>query len=204
MYMMITKRTYGVMMLLWLALLLPSCNNDADTVLTSQQKAIENYLTKSHKPPLIEEYLVAESSEEQPAFYTHWGLNVFRYISTYYDEGRESWSVITKGSTFDIKYTAYIFNSSPSDMYATNDESKIEELYREYPDMENVWSAEPMSITLGTTPLLGGLGKALEGCRVGDKVEVYLTYEMAYGKSYIGFVPSKSAVMWEIEIMDKK
>lgn len=189
---------------LCMAFMLASCSEEADTTLTSQQKAIENYLTKSHKPALIEEYLVSESTEEQPPFYTHWALNIFRYISTYYEEGRESWQVIEKGTTFDIRYTAYIFASSPGAMFATNVEENIEEIYGQYPDEENVWSSEPMRITLGETPLMSGLTTALEGCRIGDKVEVYLTYVAAYGKQHIGFVPSKSAVMWEIEIVEAK
>lgn len=142
--------------------------------------------------------------DEQPAFYTHWALNVFRYIATYYDEDRESKPVIQRGTTFDIRYTAYTFKSGAptlNDMFATNDQAKIDELYRGYDD-ENIWSSEPMRITLGNQDLVSGLERALEGCREGDKVEIYLTFDEAYGKSYIGMVPSKSAVMWDIEILE--
>jgi FKBP-type peptidyl-prolyl cis-trans isomerase 2 len=142
--------------------------------------------------------------EEEPAFYTHWNLNVFRYIATFYDEDRDSKPIITDGTTFDIKYTAYTFKSGAptiNDMFATNDPEKIEELYRGYDD-ENIWSTEPMRITLGRQALVSGLERALEGCREGDKVEVYLTFEAAYGKNYVGMVPSKTAVMWDIEILD--
>ena len=188
--------------MLAIALLSISCNNDADTVLASQQKAIENYLTGSHNPRLIEEN--AESMEDQPQFYTHWALNVFRYIATYYDEGRDSKPAISKGTTFDIKYSAYTFKSSKpkiDDLFATNDQAKIDELYSGYDD-ETILSSDPMRVTLGNGDLVSGLERALEGCREGDKIEVYLTYEAAYGKKYIGMVPSKSAVMWEIEILD--
>lgn len=202
-----TKIIYSVVAVVCAALMMVACSNDSDTTLTSQQKAIENYLTKSHKPALIDEYLVPESSEEQPQFYTHWGLDIFRYIATYYDEGREEWTTISKGTTFDINYTAYIFkNGQPtiSDMFATNIAENIEELYKQYPDEEHIWEAKPMRITLGETALVSGLNKALEGCRIGDRIEVYLTYEAAYGKHYVGFVPSKSSVMWEIEILEAK
>lgn len=204
MYMFVTKRITSLFAMLAIALLSLSCSNDADTTLTSQQKAIENYLTGSHQPRLIEEINIPESMEEQPAFYTHWALNVFRYISTYYDEGRDSKPAISKGTTFNIKYSAYTFKSSKpkiDDLFATNDPAKIEELYRGYDD-ETILSSEPMRITLGNGDLVSGLERALEGCREGDKIEVYLTYEAAYGKKYIGMVPSKSAVMWEIEILD--
>ena len=202
MYMFAKRRITAIIAMLAIALLSISCNNDADTVLASQQKAIENYLTGSHNPRLIEEN--AESMEDQPQFYTHWALNVFRYIATYYDEGRDSKPAISKGTTFDIKYSAYTFKSSKpklDDLFATNDQAKIDELYRGYDD-ETILSSDPMRITLGNGDLVSGLERALEGCREGDKIEVYLTYEAAYGKKYIGMVPSKSAVMWEIEILD--
>ena len=190
--------------MLAIALLSLSCSNDSDTTLTSQQKAIENYLTGSHKPRLIEEIKIPESMEDQPAFYTHWELNVFRYIATYYDEGRDLKPEIKRGTTFDIRYTAYTFKSGAptiTDMFATNDQAKIDELYRGYDD-ETIWSTDPMRITLGRQELVSGLERALAGCREGDKIEVYLTYEAAYGKHYIGMVPSKTAVMWDIEILD--
>lgn len=204
MYMFATKRITAIVAMLVIALLSISCSNDTDTTLTSQQKAIENYLKNSHNPRLIEEINIPESMDEQPAFYTHWALNVFRYIATYYDEGRDLKPIINRGTTFDIKYTAYTFKSSAptiNDMFATNDKAMIDELYRGYDD-ENVWSTDPLRITLGHQDVVSGLERALEGCREGDKVEVYLTYEAAYGKHYIGMVPSKSAVMWNIEILE--
>ena len=204
MYMFATRRVIIIIAMFAIALLSVSCSNETDTSLTSQQKAIENYLTGSHKPRLIEQIKISESLESEPAFYTHWGLNVFRYISTYYDEGRDSKSIINQGTTFDIKYTAYTFKSGAptiNDMFATNDQTKIDELYRGYDD-ENVWSTKPVRITLGRQDIVSGLEKALNGCREGDKLEVYLTFEAAYGKSYIGMVPSKTAVMWDIEILE--
>lgn len=206
MYMFAKRRITAIIAMLVIAFVSTSCSNDADTTLTSQQKAIENYLTGSHKPRLVEEAKKNESMDEQPAFYTHWNLNVFRYIDTetYYAEGRDKKPIIERGTTFEIKYTAYTFKSGAptiNDMFATNDQAKIDELYRGYDD-ENVWSTDPMRITLGEQDLMSGLETALKGCREGDKVEVYLTYEAAYGKKYVGMVPSKTAVMWNIEILE--
>ena len=204
MYMFAKRRITAIIAMLVIAFVSTSCSNDSDTTLTSQQKAIENYLTGSHKPRLIEEIKIPESMEDQPAFYTHWELNVFRYIATYYDEGRDLKPEIKRGTTFDIRYTAYTFKSGAptiTDMFATNDQAKIDELYRGYDD-ETIWSTDPMRITLGRQELVSGLERALAGCREGDKIEVYLTYEAAYGKHYIGMVPSKTAVMWDIEILD--
>lgn len=182
-----------------------SCKNDTDTVLTKQQDAIEKYLTSSYTPKLINETEVAYSPDENPAFFTRWDLDIYRYIATYYDEGREDKAEIYRGTTFDIVYTAYLFNGSkPSvtDMYATNNPDSITELTNTGLNTSYEWSTEPMRITLGRSSLVSGLETALEGCREGDSVEIYLTFLEAYGNNYIGKVPSKSSVVWYIEIVD--
>lgn len=180
------------------------CNNDTDTVLTSQQTGIERYLTGSHQPRLIVEDEIGNSLDEYPQFYTRWGQNIYRYISTYYDEGREDKPEVRNGSTIEIIYTAYLFkNGAPTvtDMYATNDAESLETLIAAGLDAEYEWSTEPMRIKIGSSQILKGLETALKGCREGDSVEIYLTYEAAYGKHYLGEVPSKSAVVWFIDIV---
>lgn len=182
-----------------------SCKNDTDTVLTKQQDAIEKYLTSSHTPKLINETEVANSLEENPPFFTRWDLDIYRYIATYYDEGRENRAEIYRSTTFEIVYTAYLFNGnkpSVADMYATNNPDSITELTQAGLNTSYEWSTEPMRITLGSSDLVSGLETALEGCREGDSVEIYLTYLEAYGNNYIGKVPSKSSVVWYIDIVD--
>jgi FKBP-type peptidyl-prolyl cis-trans isomerase len=49
---------------------------------------------------------------------------------------------------------------------------------------------------------MSGLNTALDGCREGDKVEIYMTYAEAYGNRYLGKVPSRSSVVWFIEITE--
>ena len=61
-----------------------------------------------------------------------------------------------------------------------------------------------MVVTFGKEEILPGLETALVGCREGDSVEIYLTYDEAYGKHYVGMVPAKSAVVWFIDIVDVK
>jgi FKBP-type peptidyl-prolyl cis-trans isomerase len=45
-----------------------------------------------------------------------------------------------------------------------------------------------------------GLRRALVGCREGDTVEIYLTYEAAYGDQIIGVVPKQSALAWYLTV----
>lgn len=185
------------------AMALVSCSNDNDTVLTTQQDNISRYLTSSHQPKLIPESEIPNSLDNEPQFYTNWGLDIYRYIATYYDEGREDKAVVERGSKIAITYRAYIFSGSkPSDdnLFATNDAATIADLESKGLNTSYEWSTEPLVVTMGRDEILPGLETALIGCSEGDSVEIYLTYNAAYGKHYVGFVPAKSAVMWFINI----
>lgn len=180
-----------------------SCNNETDTTLNSQQSNIEKYLKNSHQPKLIPEEELGIQPEDNPDYYTHWGLDIFRYITNMYDEGRDERAIAERGDDISITYTAYIFNSgkpSSADIFATNDAASIEELEAQGLNTEYEWSTDPKVVRLGSDELLPSLSTALEGCREDDTVEIYLTFEAAYGKHYVGKVPSKSAQMWKITI----
>ena len=180
-----------------------SCSNETDTTLMNQQKNIANYLKGSHQPKLIPEEEIGNSLDNEPKFYTSWGLDIYRYISTYYAEGRDSWTEIEIGDRVAITYSAYLFKSSKpslSDLFATNDEALIEQLEEQGLDTSYEWTTEPFEFTFGSGDLVEGLETALEGCREGDNVEVYLTFESGYGNKYVGMVPPKSAQMWIIDI----
>ena len=189
--------------LLSIALCFVACKNETDTTLNQQQKSIENYLRSSHNPRLVEESEVGDSMSENPPFYTRWDMDIYRYIATYYDGGRDEQPVIEDGTTFDITYSAYIFDGKTptiTGLFATNDAENLKKLQDAGLNTSYEWTSEPMQITLGNGELLGSLEIALEGCREGDEVEIYLTYPEAYGNKYIGKVPSKSAQMWVIKI----
>ena len=204
------KRLYNVAIVMVVALaatLALSCSNENDTVLTNQQSKISSYLTSSHQPRLIPESQVSASLDSEPKFFTQWGLDIYRYIATYYSEGRDEWTEVTSRSQIEIVYTAYVFpNAKPTtaNMYATNDPDSIAELENLGLNTEYEWTTDPMVVTLGKEEILPGLETALVGCREGDSVEIYLTYDAAYGKHYVGMVPAKSAVVWFIDIVDVK
>lgn len=187
-----------------IAMAIVSCSNENDTVLTSQQTSISRYLTSSHQPKLIPEAELANALDNEPQFYTNWGLDIYRYIATYYAEGRQEKSVVERGSEIAITYNAYIFSGSKpaiANLYATNDAAMIAELEAQGLNTTYEWSDEPMTVTLGREEILPGLETALVGCVEGDTVEIYLTYDAAYGKHYVGMVPAKSAVVWYIDIV---
>lgn len=181
-----------------------SCENETDTTLTTQQDSISKYLSSSHQPRLIPEAEVETSLEEQPQYYSQWGLDIYRYISTMYAEGRDQAAVVERGKSLSITYTAYIFKNgslTTDTMYATNDPDSIAKLEAAGLNTDYEWSSEPYEFVFGDGSMLKSLETALEGCREGDNVEIYLTFEAAYGNNHIGKVPSKSPVVWFIDIV---
>ena len=199
----VTKIAFMAVMTLVMTLAM-SCSNQTDTTLTQQQNSIGSYLKNSHQPRLIPEAEIGESLDENPQFYSQWGLDIYRYIATYYDEERASKPVVALGDEVALRYSAYLFKSSrptSGDLFATNDEAKIQELVSAGLDASYEWSSEPLVVSFGSGEIFDSLEIALEGCHEGDSVEVYLTFEAGYGNNYVGMVPKKSAMVWYIDIL---
>jgi hypothetical protein len=202
---MIKVRKIAFMAVMTLVMTLAmSCSNQTDTTLTQQQNGISNYLKNSHQPRLIPEAEIGESLDENPQFYSQWGLDIYRYIATYYDEERASKPVVALGDEIALRYSAYLFkNSKPTinELFATNDQALINELISAGLDVSYEWSSEPLVVTFGNGEILDSLEIALEGCYEGDSVEIYLSFEAGYGNHIFGMVPKKSAMVWHIDIL---
>lgn len=187
---------YKLTGLLAALLLLAGCSQEEET-LPNQRNSIVSFLTSTHAPQLISEEAVAESPDENPPFYTAKGNTVYRYISNYYDSGRASRAEVKSGSRVSITFRAYVFsmrNITDSDMpFFTNDPDLEQALY-EAGLTPGVWKFEPMELTLGQSGIIKGLELALLGCRQGDEVECYMTYNMAYGDTNFSTIPRESAV----------
>lgn len=186
------------------AMLGVGCNDD-DKVVESQRTSIERYLTSSHNPRLIAKEEIENSIEYNPPFYEKFGMDLYRYIATYYEAGRDERTEVVMGSEVEIQYTAYTFagrTPSTSSIYMTNDPAQIEALVKigltADPDY---WSEEPLKIKLGTTNIISGLERALLGCREGDVVEAYMTQRVAYDDKDTGIVKKNSPVMWAFTIL---
>lgn len=187
---------YKLTGLLAALLLLAGCSQEEET-LPNQRNSIVSFLTSTHAPQLISEEAVAESPDENPPFYTAKGNTVYRYISNYYDSGRASRAEVKSGSRVSITFRAYVFsmrNITDSDMpFFTNDPDLEQALY-EAGLTPGVWKFEPMELTLDQSGIIKGLELALLGCRQGDEVECYMTYNMAYGDTNFATIPRESAV----------
>lgn len=186
--------------ILLLALLaLTGCKKDEDTVLPQQQDQFVTFLTGSHLPELVsaEE---AEESTSNPEFYTTEGNTAYRYIRHFYDSDRSARPQVEKGDRVTLTYWVYYFSGTQPSIYGsataplwTNDPLL-------QPALENIgydtseWSFEPFAMKVGAGEIMRGADLSLPGCRERDTVEVYMTYNMAYGASQIGLVPSKSPI----------
>ena len=134
-------------------------------------------------------------------------MDIYRYIATYYAEGRDKKLAVEAGRKVALTYSAYVFTGSKptiSSLYATNRASDIEELTAAGLNAEYEWTTEPMVVTIGNDDIIPAVETALMGCREGDSVEIYLTYDVAYGKHYLGLVPSMSPIVWYIDIVSVK
>ena len=51
-----------------------------------------------------------------------------------------------------------------------------------------------MALDMSSSDIINGLRLALLGCRRGDTVEAYMTYNMAYGDDKFGIIPLESPI----------
>lgn len=181
------------------AALLCGCS-DEDTQLDQYSRMI-TYLESTHSPALVPES-EADAEARQP-FYTAFGNSVFRYIDGYYaDPDRPSYAEVTATSLVDITYRAYVFNFANVPVkqlpVQTNDPLLEQAMYAAGLT-PGEWSFAPLRIDM-RSHILKGLRTALMGCREGDQVEIYMTYDAAYGDGNFGIVPSKSPVYFRVVI----
>ena len=131
---------------------------------------------------------------EETSITSVFGNAVYRYIDGYYNPDRASRAEVSEESKVTITFRAYRFNftnivvdgKSITMPYYTND-PLLKELF--FTSIEEggagltpgAWSFEPLVIDLKSDPLLSGLRLALIGCRERDRVEAFMTYNMAYG-----------------------
>ena len=173
------------------------CSDD-DEQITSQRSHIVRFLTSTHVPRLVAEEDKESSLEAEPPFYEKLNQDLYRYVANYYDSNRSSRTMVDKGDQGSLTYTAYIFRGGMprvDNVYISNDTAVISQLKQAGLNAE-YWSAEPLVVTLGESNIIKGVSQSLVGCRQGDQVEVYMTFEEAYEDKVVGIVPHKSAVAW--------
>lgn len=188
-------------------LLLGSCSKEDEDVLLKQKERMISYLESTHNPRLVAEVEV-EEGVEQP-FYTVVGDGAYRYIDGYYNPDRPNRKEVTAQSKVTITFSAYLFNFTN----ITTDGSRItlpyysnNPLYEElfYRPIEEggagltpgAWSFEPLVIDLKSASIIEGLRLALIGCRERDRVEAYMTFNMAYGDHYLNIIGREQPIAY--------
>lgn len=191
--------------------------SDEEEVLPAQQERIVSYLTGAHDPRLVTEQEAGESLEIDVPYYSTFGNTAYRYIRDVYDEERLARTEVAWGDELTLTYSSYVFEGrapSKEACFASNDAAVLEELIGDGLNPQ-LWvetdpvTGEPLRDpeTQALIPfekrvrvggdLLDGLSPALAGCREGDYVEIYLTYNLAYGdKEIVGLVPKQSPVLF--------
>lgn len=96
--------------------------------------------------------------------------------------------------TFRLYEFAYSAITDATVPFYTNDPLYEYMFYEELGLTPGVWSFEPVTIDLATDRILNGWRLALIGCRGGDDVEAYLTFNEAYGDEYFSVIPKESPV----------
>ena len=180
--------------------LLAGCSDDED-ILPSQKDKIVSFLTGTHTPRLVAEADLEEGSN-QP-YYTVAGDAVYRYVQDAYNPDRVNWTEVTPASTVSVTFRAYVFTfanivttgSTITMPYYTNDPA-LKGAFEQSGLNTEWWTFEPLTVDMKHPGILKGLYHALLGCREGDTVEAYMTYNMAYGDDNFGIIPKESPVAW--------
>ena len=201
-YRVIMKFRFVILVAAVVAMMFAAGCNDNDTKVESARTSIERYLTSSHSPRLIPKSEVENSIEYNPPFYERLSQDVYRYIATYYQSGRDSRREVAMGDVVELRVTAYTFSGSTpslSAVYFTNEQTVLDQLAELGLDTQ-YWSSEPVIVKLGETNIIKGVELSLIGCRETDQVEVYMTSKAAYGNDALGVIKKESAIMWSYTI----
>lgn len=186
------------------------CAEEED-VFGKQKTSFVSFLERTHQPRLIPVEDYEEGS--RAAVYETLGDAVYRYIDIddYYDPERENRPEVGSGSWVTVTFRSYVFENAaivglPDGGLTESNFSRVtppfysnDPAYEPYFRMAGLtpgaWSFEPLTVDMRNPGIIKGLQVALLGCREGDRVEAYMTYNMAYGdKTYMYFIPKRSPV----------
>lgn len=187
--------------------LLAGCSDEED-ILPAQKTRIISYLTGTHSPRLVAYEDLEEGSTVD--YYTTSGNAVYRYIAGINNPDRVNWTEVTRTSRVTITFSAYVFtfanivtpatsNTNITMPYNSNDPVIIAKLENteDGPGLTpGAWSSDPLEIDMRNSGIIKGLYDALLGCREGDYVESYMTYNMAYGDINFSTIPKESPIAY--------
>lgn len=197
-----------------IAILLLACSKEED-ILPEQQKNIVSFLTGSHSPRLLSEADAAVSLDNDPPYYSMFGNTTYRYIADVYNPERLTRPEVAEGDRIDITFSLYDFSEHKTlttEMCVySNDTVMINQLVKDglnptqwvqcdetgvpLVDENGQFVPHACEFEVGGSATLKGMRAAFVGCREQDQVELYMTYNEAYGeKLIVGLIPKQSPV----------
>ena len=187
--------------------LLAGCSDEED-ILPTQKTKIISYLTGTHVPKLVAVEELEEGSELP--YYTTAGNSVYVYIEDRNNPDRENRAEVRSTSKVTITFRAYVFNYANIVTSGPSGTALTLPFYSNDPELKDAlensesgpgltpgaWSFEPLEIDMNRGGIIKGLYDALLGCREGDYVESYMTYNMAYGDINFSTIPTESPIAY--------
>lgn len=194
------NKLYVIFSAIVLTVLSCACSEEED-ILPEQRRKIESYLESTHTPRLIPETELEEDSTLP--YYSVSGGTVYRYIANVYDPERPQREEVTASSLVTITFRMYVFtfaNIPQNRLPEFSNDPQLEAAYIAAGTDVGDWPFEPFAIDMRHGGILKGLRSALLGCRQGDQVEAYMTYNMAYGDAYFSIILKESPVLFAFTV----
>lgn len=160
------------------------CNPDKANDLNDQNKKIVDYLEKEQRQYSVIDGVYKSSRTARVSPEPLDTAEIF----------------IENGDSVLINYVAQIFASAPAGVYDTN----IFSIAKEVGLDTLAKNFEPLRIKYGTTQLISGIRNGLKGSKKGDSFSLFMPYTIGYGEKENGIIPGRSAINFEIDVIDIK
>ena len=101
---------------------------------------------------------------------------------------------LQEGGTISFYYAGYVFQSMPSDLFATNN-AEIAQSAGWNLDEEQL---KIMTFNMSSDTMVKGLRNGLIGVRAGEECEIIFSGKYGFGKKTFGIIPANSALLYKI------
>ena len=99
-----------------------------------------------------------------------------------------------EGGTISFYYAGYVFQSRPSDLFATNN-AEIAQSAGWNLDEEQL---KIITFNMGSDTMVKGLRNGLVGVRAGEECEIIFSGKYGFGRKAFGIIPANSALLYKI------
>lgn len=188
------KITHSLLITVLTACIFAACgNSDKNTIIPDQREAIQRFLETNEL-----------AYEEVNGVFRHFGAR-----------GNENSPVARQGQQVGIDFELYTASYTKSQYQDPNDEKKlkpdtktalfsnkqaVQDTLKKYNLNTEYWPTGVYNATLGSSDLITGLNRGLEGCMKGDSVLLFITSNYAFGGEPTTLLPENTAVLYIVNI----